>query len=53
MHEKSYACPGVPDKNSKFCTFTDLNLEMLVLEGQNYLLNTVLLVDIGNWRVFA
>ncbi len=45
VYEKSFVCPGVPDRNLKFRTFADLGLETLSLEGRHRLLNGVFLRD--------
>jgi hypothetical protein len=46
-------CPGVPERNSKFCSFANLCPEMVVLKEEDRLFNIVLLGDVRNQRAFV
>jgi hypothetical protein len=52
MDEKGLMHTVMPDRNSEFCTFDNLCLELVILERGKFLLNTVLLGDIWNQRAF-
>jgi hypothetical protein len=43
MHEKGFLCTIVPDGEMEVCAFSDMGLEMLILESRNRLLNWILL----------